>query len=122
MKSKLNHRLEQLLIVIAIILLSLCLFDSICRSEPYLVYSPTLVVKMYQIEIDGIVSDVRPTQLADGQYQLIYDLNNLSVGSHAIRARAEYEQWGYVDWSEVYNVIRPSKLENPQIVLSPPLP
>ena len=102
----------------------ICLVDSYCRAEPFLVYSPTVKVMGYQLEIDGEVMDIPPVQqIPDGKSdQLIYDLVLLEVGAHVVRARAQFENWGWVEWSEPFTIIRPAPLDNPQIVTNPPLP
>ena len=114
-----KERIKNLLYVAAMVILFVALLDSWARSEPYLVYNPTLVVELYQVEVDGSIIDVEPTLLSDGNYQLVFDLDVLTVGSHAVRARARYKNWGWVPWSDIYNIIRPSRLENPQIQSDP---
>ena len=117
-----GKKLEQFMIYFAIIVLTLALLDSYVNAEPYLVYSPNIKVIGYQVEVNGEVSNIDPNVLTENSMQLVYDLVDLPVGANLIRARAQFEHWGWCEWSEPYTVIRPSRLENPQITTNPQLP
>lgn len=101
--------------------LLIALIDSYCRAEPYIVYAPTIKILKYEVEVNGDVSEVAPNVVGENM-QLVYDLKDLPVGANVIRARAQFEVWGWVPWSEPFTVIRPSALENPQVVTNPQLP
>lgn len=116
--NKRSRRIWNTFYVAVMIILMLALFDSLARSEPYLMYNPTVKILKYEVEVNGEVLEVQPNIVND-QMQLVYDLENLPVGASAIRARAQFELWGWCEWSEPYTVIRPGPLQNPQIVTNP---
>jgi hypothetical protein len=103
--------------------LLIALVDSWCRAEPFLVYDPNPPIEVYEVRIDdGEAIQVPPAMISEQDYQLVYDLVDLPVGAHQIRARAKYVDWGWVEWSEPFNISRPGPLENPQITTNPQLP
>lgn len=117
-----NKFLKVAIIWFIMCFLLIALVDSYCRAEPYLVYSPTIRVVGYQLDLDGEVIDVEPTLTPAGTYQLIYDLSAIEEGAHTVRARAQFELWGWVPWSESFSIMRPARMQGPQITTNPQLP
>ena len=117
------ERIMTLIYFAIMLFLALALIDS-ARGEPYAVYKPQPPqpkVIAYQLEINGELQDITPNVINDGT-QLVYDLKDVPVGANVIRARAQYEHWGWVEWSDPWTVIRPSRMDAPTIMSNPPLP
>jgi hypothetical protein len=115
--------LQTAILIFIMIFLLIALVDSYCKAEPFLVYDPNPPIEIYEVEIDGGTPiQVPPAMISEQDYQLVYDLVDLPVGAHQIRARAKYVDWGWNAWSEPFNINRPGPLENPQITTNPQLP
>lgn len=119
-----RQRIWKLIYYAIMAFMLVALIDSYARSEPYAVYKPDPPVPKviaYQLEINGEFQDITPNVVNDGT-QLVYDLKDVPVGANIIRARAQYEHWGWVEWSDPFTVLRPSRMEAPTIMSNPPPP
>lgn len=116
-----DYLIKTILVMVMVITMILLLIDAYCSADPFLVYDPTINILGYEVEINGEVSAVAPNVVGDNM-QLVYDLKDLPEGENKIRARAQFELWGWNEWSSEYIVVRPSQLQNPQITTNPQSP
>lgn len=111
--------LREILLYVIIALLY-AILDRSATSAPFLVYNPTPAVAAYELQIDGQSAiTIEPTSLPDGTVRLVYDLVDLAPGRHIFKARAQYEVWGWIPWSDDFLIIKPEEMQGPEIVQTP---
>jgi len=83
------------------VLVLFCLLASftvgIVRAEPFLWCGATPDATKWEINLDGVIIEVKTSHIADETAWLKYDLIGISRGAHFVEVRAG-NVWAWSDW------------------------